>query len=385
MNIVINALSARLGGGQTYLINLLRYLPDDGDLRIFIFVPEGLALPEDSRITRLRTGWPTDNPLLRAVWEKCVLPKILRKLGAHVLFCPGGVLSTRAPDGCRTVTMFRNMIPFDMEVRRRVPFGLQRIRNWLLERVMLNSMASADLVIFISDFARSVIAARITIGNAVTIPHGISESFRCGDSVLARPDFLPAGEYMLYVSRFDVYKHHYEVVSAYASLAPEVRAACRLVLVGESDTACGDAVRALVAARGLGERVHIMGAVPYQLLPAVYRNARLILFASSCENCPNILLEALGAGRPVLSSSVMPMPEFGADAVAYFDPRNAQEIAARISEVIGDPLRADQLARRAARRNADYDWALTARRTWHSISALAPACRGQAGVPPGFE
>ena len=37
MNIIINAFSARLGGGQTYLINLLNNLPVDQDVKIGIF------------------------------------------------------------------------------------------------------------------------------------------------------------------------------------------------------------------------------------------------------------------------------------------------------------------------------------------------------------
>ena len=140
MNLVINAFSARLGGGQTYLINLLKYLPADRNLAIFIFAPSSLDLPVDPRISRLTTIWPTNNPLARTAWEKLVLPFILCRLRADVLFCPGGVLSSALPPRCKSVTMFRNMMPFDQSVRNRLPLGKQRIRNWMLERVMLKSM-----------------------------------------------------------------------------------------------------------------------------------------------------------------------------------------------------------------------------------------------------
>ena len=69
MKVVINALSARLGGGQTYLRNLLRHLPDRQDLEVHVFAPASLVLPSDARIRRRLTRWPTENPFLRTVWE----------------------------------------------------------------------------------------------------------------------------------------------------------------------------------------------------------------------------------------------------------------------------------------------------------------------------
>jgi glycosyltransferase involved in cell wall biosynthesis len=117
----------------------------------------------------------------------------------------------------------------------------------------------------------------------------------------------------------------------------------------------------------LGGRVRLLGAVPYSELPAVYHHAHLVLFASSCENCPNILLEALGSGRPVLSSNVMPMPEFGGDAVAYFSPFDPDDILKTIQKVLADNDYAQYLGAAAARRSAQYDWESTAKATWAHI------------------
>lgn len=192
MKIVFNALSARLGGGQTYLINLFQFVPDNADLEILVFAPASLKLPGHPRIKRVEPAWPTENPIVRAMWERWVLPGILKAEKADVLFCPGGVVGTSAPAGCKVATMFRNMIPFDLRVRKSIPLGLQRLRNWLLNRVMLKSMREADLTIFISNYARSVIESLTNIKNPVTIPHGIGSVFRThGDSNVLRPDFCP--------------------------------------------------------------------------------------------------------------------------------------------------------------------------------------------------
>lgn len=373
MKIVINAMSARLGGGRTYLINLLAHLPTQADLEILVFAPDDLALPADPRVRRVRTAWPTTNPLLRALWERFALPSCLRRVGARVLFCPGGVVATRAPAGCRVATMFRNMIPFDPSLMRRLPWGWQRLRNLILRRVMLRSLAQAHLSIFVSDHARALIEQLAHIPNPVTIPHGIADAFRTADHPLPRPREAPAGEYLLYVSRFDVYKHHREVVRAFAALPASSRDSLRLVFLGETNMPEAAPVAELVHRLGLDERVLMPGAVPYSSLPAWYQHATLIVFASSCENCPNILLEALGAGRPVLSSDVMPMPEFGGPGLVYFSPTDPNSLTVALRGILESPDTARRVAMAAGERSGRYEWSRTAAETWGHVLALASA------------
>jgi glycosyltransferase involved in cell wall biosynthesis len=375
MKIVFNALSARLGGGQTYLINLFQFVPDNDELEILVFAPASLKLPDHPRIRRAEPAWPTENPLVRALWEKWVLPGILKAEKADVLFCPGGVVGTRAPTGCKVATMFRNMIPFDLRVRKSIPFGLQRLRNWLLNRIMLKSMSEADLTIFISNYARSVIESLTQIRNPITIPHGIGSVFRTSSSHPVRPSFLPDGPYILYVSRFDVYKHHYEVVSAYGMLPQALREQFPLILVGETNLPEAERVKSLISTLGLEKQVLILGAIPYQSLPPLYHHAYLNLFASSCENCPNILLEALASGRPMVCSNVMPMPEFGADAALYFSPFDATDINNVLGEALTNPDLLKKLSAAAIVQSDKFDWENTSKKTWFELLALAERSR----------
>jgi glycosyltransferase involved in cell wall biosynthesis len=266
--------------------------------------------------------------------------------------------------------MFRNMMPFDRSVVAKLPFGWQKLRNLLLRRAMLDSMRSADLTIFISGHARALIERLAPIPKAVTIPHGISDSFRTHDRDVPRPNWLPSGEYLLYVSRFDVYKHQREVALAYCMLAPELRDRYSLVFVGEVSPRQAEQIRRLAEAGDAANRVYVAGAVPHGDLPGAYRHAAVNVFASSCENCPNILLEALGAGRPVVASRVMPMPEFGADAVEYFDPAEPASICDAVTRVLTSEARYRQLSALAARRSDDFDWAASADETWRQISKL---------------
>jgi glycosyltransferase involved in cell wall biosynthesis len=370
MKIIINAMSARLGGGQTYVRNLLSHLPAQTDLDILVFAPDTLKLPMDSRIRLGSTNWPTKNPILRALWEYIELPRILATEKAHILFCPGGLITSPVPKGCQTVTTFQNMMPFDLDALARVPLGLQKIRNIIIKQLMLHSMKNASLTIFISNYASDIIKSLIRVRKSVIIPHGISRAFRTRGENIQRPLWLPKSEYLLYVSRFEVYKHHFEVAAAFAELPINLLKRYKLLLVGEVDEVLAARIVDLAQKKGLEESIKIVGPIAYSDLPAVYHHASVNLFASSCENCPNILLEALGAGRPVLSSNVMPMPEFGGDAVSYFSPTDPKSICDALILVLQDEARSNELATAAALRSADFDLVSSSLKTWHHITSL---------------
>ena len=373
--ILINALSARQGGGQTYLINLLERFPADLSAEVYVLAPESLALPSNgSNIKRISVQWPVANPFGRVIWEKLHLAKLASRLGATVLFCPGGIVGTRPPRGCKSVTMFRNMIPFNSTVRRRYRLGYMKFRNFLLRRSLLESMAHADLVIFLSDYARGVIEREVRgkLGNAVTIPHGIAPVFRQKATTNPAPYVKqwPDG-YFLYVSTLDYYKAQLEVVRAYALLKQQRPTREKLILAGPEYREYGRLVRQEIKKLALENDVVITGALSYSDMPGLYRNAVLNIFASECENCPNILIEALACGRPVFSSNYPPMPEFAGEAPVYFDPKSPRDLAEKLATALADPSRMKDLAERAQKQSQNYDWDVSAHATWRLIHQMA--------------
>ncbi len=389
MRVLIKAFAARQGGGQTYLRNLLSIPPPDGGMEIFLLAPESFLLPPADFLTRIHTSARVENPLRRVIWEKSNLPRLIRKLQIDVLFCPSGPVYANVPRGCKTVTMCRNMLPFDYEQRRQYPLGYQRLRNWMLERILLRSMKQTDMVIFISEYARQAIAQRMRGGirSSVTIPHGINPHFR-EEQVkhLPRPAWLGPENYLLYVSTLDFYKAQIQVIQAFSLLKQRRRTTEKLVLTGPENPQYGKRVRSEIARLNLSHDVILTGQVGYAELPALYHHALINIFASRTENCPNILLEALAAARPIVCSNRSAMPEFGGDAVLYFDPSRPEELAAHLLGLIDNPSLQEDLCARARRRAAVYDWAQTSRQTWRVIQDLhggrfAELCAEDASAP----
>ncbi len=375
MRILVNGLSARLGGGQTYLRNLLRHVPHDDDWRVFVLAPEGFELTSiPDNVERCQILVNLENPFRRALWEHLNLGELANDLNADLLFSPGGLLPVaNLPRKLKTVVTFQNMLPFDHKQRRRYPLGYRRFRDWLLERGLTMAMRRADLIIFISTFAREFIESRLDRldTRSVVIPHGIDAHLFAGKyRASSCSKSAPKGEYFLYVSFIDSYKSQIEVVRAFARVREQTGTEAMLVLAGAEYGPYGDSLRREIISLGIDDAVQLTGNLPHSELPALYQHARLNLFASCTENCPNILLEMMASGRPALVSNRGPMPEFGGSTVTYFDPEDIDQFVGCWIDLLENPAPGERLAARAVKRISTMGWKYAAETTWGSLEAV---------------
>jgi glycosyltransferase involved in cell wall biosynthesis len=327
-------------------------------------------MPEN--VERIDIGKDLSNPYKRAIWENLQLGKLARRLNTQLLFCPGGLLPRIClPEALRTAVTFQNMLPYDHGQRRRYPLGGRRVRDWLLEHALTSSMRRADLVIFISCFAANFIHARIgeLTGRYVVVPHGVDNKFIVNLArPLPRPKAAPPGEYYLYVSFVDFYKSQIEVVQAFAALRREGVTDGILMLVGAGYPPYQTALRNEITRLGLDDAVILSGNLPHDDLPALYQNARINIFASRTENCPNILMEIMASGRPALVSNYDPMPEFAGDAVQYFDPTDVNSLTVAWQRILSNMPEAEALALRAREYISDRTWQTTSDATWQAMA-----------------
>jgi glycosyltransferase involved in cell wall biosynthesis len=370
MRILVNATSARLGGGITVLRNLLPALVEvDGGAHEYVVVAhEDAATVMDPRHPRIRfeVARPRESVASRLVWEQLQLP--LRTLAerADVVFSPGGLAVFGSPRP--QVLMYQNMAPFEPRVVARAPVHEQR-RFFLLRELGVLSGRIAKRIVFISRYAQRSILPRIG-GRALEsrcIYLGRDLSFRpeaagtAGAQALVDKLGLPA-RYVLTVSQFYFYKNFLELVDGFARAVPSLPDDIGLVIAGaEHEADYVAAVRERIASHGLGRRVQLVGAVPYEDLPGLYARAQAFVFPSSVENFPNILVEGLSSGVPTFASRLGPMPEIAGDAASYFDPYDPDDIArALVRAVLDDELRRT-LRSRALACVGRFAWPSTAR------------------------
>lgn len=138
------------------------------------------------------------------------------------------------------------------------------------------------------------------------------------------------------------------LVSAFAAL--DDPAAC-LVLVGQadSDPAFRARLDTLIRARGLTDRVRFTGHVTD--IAAVLAASDIFVFPSRAEGFGLALVEALGAGLPVVSASVGGAPDLIADGAngLLFPREDVDALTARLRALARDPVRRTALGAAARR------------------------------------
>ena len=370
MNLAINALSALQGGGQSYLLNLLRYAKNFPDIKIYVFSPPQFArLYDFPEVNVIPCITPSKNILYRVLWEKRKLPEIVKELEVDMVFSPGGIMNSSLNE-CLTIVTFQNMIIFETYERKRFsPLSYIRWRLKLLERASRNSFKTASLVIFLSDYAKKIIDKKVPDrkGLSIIIPHGLDDKFRTAErNDIPRLKFLPE-DYLLYVSVLDFYKAQIEVIQAYHKLCQKRQTKEKLLLVGPEYAPYGKLVRKEIERFGLQDKVIITGQIPYADMPSVYHHAKAHIFASSCENCPNIVIESLGSGKPLFLSNKPPMPELAGDAVVYFDPYNPEELTNLLFRYLDDEQQMKEMGEKAYERSCHYSWEDAAEKTFQAF------------------
>lgn len=364
---VVNGLSALKGGGQTYILNLLRCIKDNSiDESIIILANTknfDLFNKEKSMNVRVyEAKFASINIIYRTLWEFFILPFWLFNNNVKHYYAPGGIMISFMPKGCKSFTALRNMLPFERNERQRFPlFSYIRFKLWLLRFVFLLSYKMSDGVIFISNYSRDVIEKYIPDikDKSIVIYHGISKDFRGKSENPELPNIygLSSGQYYLYVSTLIAYKGQKELIETWRLLNRQ-GFKFPLVLVGSSSGEYGEEIKRIVKADKSG-LIRYIGHVDYESLPKLYLNARALVFASSCECCPNILLEKLSSNKPVFSSSIQPMPEFGGDSVIYFNPYDPISLANKIVSFESDSSNLIKYANLALHRSKLFDWKKT--------------------------
>jgi glycosyltransferase involved in cell wall biosynthesis len=174
--------------------------------------------------------------------------------------------------------------------------------------------------------------------------------FRPHDREAARATLGFARPTLLAVGNLVALKRHWLMVEALAQL-PEVE----LVIVGEGPERTS--IEKLARERNVADRVRLLGRVPQNRLPEIYTAADLLLLVSTHEGWPNVLLESMACGTPVVVSPMDGIADIvgASEAGRILADVTASGLAAAIRELLTAPP-----SRAATRLYAEqFDWQST--------------------------
>lgn len=228
-----------------------------------------------------------------------------------------------------------NLLPGMRTLRGQVRFALRSA-----DAVVAVSAALAELAIEVGADPERVIVLRNGVDSHRFRPYDQAESRR-------QLGLAEKGRVLVTVGFLVERKGHHLILDALALLADEERPA--LVIAGDGPQE--GALREQVNRLGLQGRVHFLGPVEHDDLPAVYSAGDLSVLASSREGWPNVLLESMACGTPALASavhgSVEVLREPGVGLLLR--ERTAEELAARIRQGFASGFDREHVRRYAER------------------------------------
>lgn len=179
----------------------------------------------------------------------------------------------------------------------------------------------------------------------VLVPNGVDGTlFRPRERAACRREleFGATGPLVLVVGHLIERKDPLLALECAAELAKS-RDDLQLVFLGRG--ALENALRERIDALGMRERTHVLGDVAPQRLALWYGAADALLLTSRREGRPNVVLEALSSGLPVLATDAGGSAELvaGHDGMLARD-RDARALAAMLGALLDRPRSPEQLA-----------------------------------------
>jgi glycosyltransferase involved in cell wall biosynthesis len=276
-----------------------------------------------------------------SLWEQMMLPRLVRKAGADVLFSPAYTGPVFSP-----VPMVVAIHDVSFAAHPEWFPWREGLRRRTLARL---SAQRARRVLTISEFSKAEIVKRLSVDAdkvEVAYPGVTSMNVVRGDSDT---------NLILYVGSLFKRRHISELIEAFARLSRE-RSNLYLEIVGDNRTTPRIDFARLASATGAGGRITMRSYVPDSELALLYGRARAFVFLSDYEGFGLTPLEALAAGVPIVVQDTPVAREIYGPAALYVPRPDPDLIHAALSRVLYDDGERRRILTAAAEVLPRYSW-----------------------------
>lgn len=366
MKIGINALfllPGKVGGSETYIRNLVRCLVAiDQHNEYYIFINEESTGIFETLVPRIQVvHCPIHASIrsLRILWEQLMLPLYIWRHKIDVLLSAGET----APFFCPATSILAMYDLFHVHH----PGEFSRFHLFFLRMMKYRSARTADGIITISEKSKKDLIQyfklqpeNITVAY-LAVNHQEFHPAVSGEVVTIRIKYGLPERYILYTASLLPHKNHERLLKAF-KLIKKSSPGLKLILTGAWE-AGHDTISKMISALGLKDDVIMLGWLPFEDIPLVYRNAEMFVYPSLHEGFGLPILEAMASGIPVICSRIEPLIEVAGDAALFVDPYDPADIAQGMSRVLIDTSLRTMLAGKGLLRAQMFTWDTTARRT----------------------
>jgi glycosyltransferase involved in cell wall biosynthesis len=367
-----HAIGRHLTGNEVYVRSLLRSFAEADRRSDFIaYISELEAerwIPERFEVRRV-----AGNPWTRLGWDLGRLLRADQPDLIHVQYTAPLFVRIPIVVTVHDVSFLEHPEYFPASRRAQLRFTVAR------------TVKRASRILTVSEFSRSTIlrAYDVPAEKVRVIPNAANPDFR----VIGRERAQKAvrerlrfdAPFVFSVGDLQPRKNQIGLIAAFSKLLtahPHLRH--HLVLTGK-ETWFTPKVREAARACGFASRIHFTGFVSDPELLDLYNACECFVFPSFYEGFGLPILEAMACGRAVACSNTSAMPEVADGAGLLFDPRQIEEIARALTDILLDSELRARMERLGLQRAAAFSWQKSAHAT---LDVYKEIVAKQAQPPP---
>jgi len=223
-------------------------------------------------------------------------------------------------------------------------FATGTIYNFILKNI--------DLIITQSNEMSDYIKSNLKTDNCIVIPNGVNLSNRM------REDDNRSRFILLYVGNINSNKGIQVLLDSLIHIRKEFLYQIEVQLVGYGDPEFIESLREKIKVHQLKIPINFLGIIAHDKIMSYYNKSDIYVFPSYQEGMSLSLLEAMGAGLPIIASNINSInclikSEFNG---LLFEVGNASELASCIERLLEDKMLRERIGLNAYKTSKDFSW-----------------------------
>ena len=222
------------------------------------------------------------------------------------------------------------------------------IKHFLYKKIIQHAASKSVKILAVSENTKRDIIENLSIKpeKISVVYNGISAGFKKEDSEKNIKQFkknyhLPEN-YFLYTGVLRTHKNILGLVEAFVLFREKnlekinlgKTKNMHLVIAGPKDNLYFPEIKKLVKILKINDFVHFTGFFPEKDFSKLFCASEAFIFPSFYEGFGIPPLEAMSVDVPVMSSNTSSLPEVCGDATLYFDPKDKQDMAEKMLEIL---------------------------------------------------
>jgi glycosyltransferase involved in cell wall biosynthesis len=251
---------------------------------------------------------------------------------------------------------FTNHTRYDLYAQAYLPMMPEEMSLGLLQAYMPSFCEAVDLVIAPSAGMEKVLRQLNVEGDIAVIPNGVDLKIFQEAKPLSRADlgYKEDDILLVYAGRIALEKNLPFLLKSFAGVAHTLPNT-HLLLIGSGIQIYEEEIRNLVSELELTQRVRFTGRVAYDQLPAYLAMCNIFVTASITEVHPLSVIEAMGAGLPVMGIQSVGVGDIVQDGITgLLATHDLPAFTAKLTRLCLDPSLRAQMSASAREASSTY-------------------------------